>query len=207
MALASYSDLQAAIASEMDRTDINSFVPDFILQAEALFNHGADGIPALRCREMETIATLTPATGVVTLPADYLRHIRLVEAGSRSWPLDYVTPDAGDRLYPSRPGGISRHFTIIGNDLRLYPATDNDVELTYYAAIPALSDLNPTNWLLKKSPGLYLRATLMAGYEFVHDAGRMAAQAQMAQSLMAGLNHSDMVGKYARAGLQLRAAP
>lgn len=199
-----YAELQAAIAAHMDRSDLSSFIPDFIAQAESLFNYGADGIPALRCREMESVETLPIVDGAGAVPDDFLQFVRAVAGSGARWPLEYITPDAADRLYPSQPGGAARHCSIVGNTFRVYPGLTGDAELTYYAAIPALSDSLASNWLLAKAPSLYLRASLMAAYDFVRDQAATATQAQMAQSLMAGINRSDMVGRYARASLQLR---
>ena len=54
------------------------------------------------------------------------------------------------------------------------PTGDTDVVLTYYQKIPALSDTQTTNWLLTKSPDLYLYSTLLEAAPYLRDDDRMA---------------------------------
>lgn len=204
MSISTYAELQAAIASNIARSDLTAFIPDFIMLAENVLNYGSEEIEALRVREMETVSTVTMASGVGTVPTGFLQHIRAVEGTTSRRLLSYITPDAAEILYPTRSSGIPANFTIIGDSLYVFPLTDNSIEFTHYSAIPALSDSAPTNWLLTKAPGVYLRTSLLMAAEFIKDNEEMVKQAQMAKSLIAGLNRSDMVGKYARAGVTAR---
>lgn len=205
MALANYADLQQAVADNLARADLSTYIPDFVTMAENWLNYGSDDVPPLRCREMETVATLTPTNGVCTLPADYLQYQRVVEDLSSRRVLSYMTPDAAEVYYPERAAGMAEHFTIIGTDLYTFPLAQSDVELTYYAALPPLAS-NSTNWLLTKAPGLYLRAALVQAAEFIKDTDETVKQASLAKALIAGMNRSDVAGKFARAGLVMRGA-
>ena len=174
MAIANYSDLVTAIGDDLARSDLASFVPDFIMQAEQVFNHGSEAIDPLRVRDMETVVSLTPVSNVYTLPSDYLQYRKVTElAGSRR-PLDYMEPKATDEHYPLRTSGPSNHFTIIGDSLYTFPLSTNDAELVYYAAVPALTDSAPTNWLITKAPSLYLRMSLMFAASFIKDEAETA---------------------------------
>ena len=204
MAITNYSDLLTRVAENMARDDLTSYIPDFIMQAEQVFNHGSEAIAPLRIRDMETITSLSPTANVYTLPSDYLQYRRVVEEASPRRALEYIDPTGVDQHYPLRYAGPSNHFTIIGASLYSYPLSSNDVELTYYAAIPALTDSATTNWLITKAPSLYLRMTLMFAPEFVKDNEEVAKQAQMASALIDGMNRSNMMGNYARAGLTIR---
>lgn len=206
MAIATYAELQTAIADDLARSDLSSFIPDFITMAENVLNFGSDEIEPLRVREMETISTVTMISGVGTVPAGFLQLIRAVEGTSSRRLLNYITADAAEKLYPTRSAGVPASFSIIGSNLYVYPLTDNSVELTYYGAIPALSDSNTSNWLLTKAPGVYLRTSLVMANTFIRNVEQAGLQAQMAKSLIGGLNRSDMVGKYARAGVTTRGA-
>lgn len=203
MAITDYAGLQAAITDNLARVDLPAFAPDFIAQAEDWLNYGSSASEALRCREMEAVTSLTPVAGVVTLPADYLQYQRVVEKAGARRSLVYITPDMAEVLYPSRASGTASHFTIIGASLYTFPLAQNDIEITYYQAIPPLAS-NTSNWLLAKSPSVYLRAALVQAAEFIKDDAEAAKQAEMARSLIAGLNRSDMLGKFARAGVTLR---
>lgn len=206
MPITSYAELQTAIADNLARSDLASFAPDFITMAENVLNYGSEEIDPLRVREMETIATVTMASGVGAVPTRFLQQIRAVEGTSSRRLLTYITPDAAEKLYPTRSAGIPANYTIIGDNLYVYPLTDNSIEFTYYGAIPALSGSAPSNWLLAKSPSIYLRASLTMAAEFIKNDAEMAKQGAMAKALIGGLNRSDMVGKYARAGVTTRGA-
>lgn len=198
-----YTTLQAAIVENLARADLADLAPDFVQQAENWLNFGSEDSPPLRCREMEEVTSLTPTDGVCTLPDDYLQYGRVVETTNPRRPLTYITPDAAEALYPSRAAGLASHFTIIGSSLYTFPLASNDIELTYYKTIPPLAS-NTTNWLLTKAPSVYLRASLFYAAEFIKNDAEAAKQAQLARTLVAGLNKSDMLGKYARAGVTMR---
>lgn len=204
MAITDYATLVTAIGDNLARSDLASYIPDFIMQAEQVFNHGSESIDPLRVRDMETIASLSPTSNVYTLPSGYLQYRRVTEESSPRRPLEYIDPMGVDQLYPLRASGFSNHFTIIGSSLYTYPLSTNDVELVYYATIPALTSGATTNWLITKSPSLYLRMSLMFAYDFIKDNAEVAKQAQMAKALIDGMNRSGMMANYARAGLTIR---
>jgi hypothetical protein len=204
MAITDYASLVTAIGDDLARSDLTSYIPDFIMQAEQVFNHGSESIDPLRVRDMETIDSLSPTSNVYTLPDDYLQYRRVTEEASPRRPLDYIDPMGVDQLYPLRASGYSNHFTIIGNSLYTYPLSTNDVELVYYATIPALTSVATTNWLITKAPSLYFRMSLMFAASFIKNDGEIAKNAQMAKALIDGMNRSGMMANYARAGLTLR---
>jgi len=203
MTIATYTDLQQAVSNYLARTDLGPFIPDFITMAENFLNYGSESVSPLRTREMEALVSLVPVNGVVSLPADFLEPIRVSENASYKRTLDYITSDEAERRYPDGAAGCGEVFSIIGTSLYTYPLVSNNVNLVYYQAIPPLAS-NATNWLLTKSPGVYLRAALMQAADYIKDDGELTKQAQLAGALIAGLNHSDMMGKYRRAGLQMR---
>ena len=152
---------------------------------------------------MEAVVSLVPVNGVVSLPDDYLEALRVSENTSYKRTLNYITSDEAERLYPDGAAGLGTSYSIIGTSLYTYPLVSNNVNLVYYQAIPPLAS-NPTNWLLTKSPSLYLRASLMQAADYTKDDGELTKQAQLAGALIAGLNRSDMMGKYRRAGISMR---
>lgn len=201
MAITTYSELKSAIVNwYKDRSDLADFADEFIDLAEAYFNL------EIRTREMETVEDLTPTNNVCTLPTDYLEYKRVVELTSIRRPLEYITEDAADSLYPTRAAGLSGNFMIIGNELTALPLSTNDIELTYYQQIPALSDSNTTNWLLTRMPNLYLHACLMYAAEFTKDPGfngelqKHAALVDKYRELLTGLDNR---AKFANAGVTM----
>ncbi|TGP26090.1 hypothetical protein EN828_10450 [Mesorhizobium sp. M2D.F.Ca.ET.185.01.1.1] len=209
-AITDFASLQQAVTDNLARSDLASFAPDFIAMAENWLNYGADAIgpiPAvdpLRVKEMEATTTLTPTAGVAPLPSDYLQYIRVTDVTTQRATLKYLTPDQGQVWYPDGTGGQAEFFSIIGTNLKTWPITSDPVELVYYQAIPALSGSNTTNWLITKAPNLYLRAALVWAAEFIKNKDEMATQGALAASLLGGLNRSNMMGKYARAGITFR---
>lgn len=204
MAITNYSELLQAGSDAMARADLTAFFPDFVTMAENWLNYGSENVSPLRTKEMEATTSLVPTAGVVALPSDFLEWKRVSENTSYKRTLEYITPDEAERRYPDGAAGLGERFTIIGTSLYTYPLVSNNVNLVYYKAIPALTVSAPTNWLLTKAPGVYLRATLVQAYAFIKDATEMATQAQLASALIAGMNRSDMLGKYSRAGLTIR---
>jgi hypothetical protein len=196
--LATYSDLVTAITTDWPaRPDILANADQFIVLAEAIFNS------KLRMRQMETTATLTPVSNLCTLPTDYIEYKRVVEVASIRRPLDYITEDAADRLYPDRASGLACNFTILGTQLMAFPLSTNNIELTYYQKIPALSGSNTTNWLLTAHPNAYLHACLLYVGEYIKDAERISGESQFLQSYIDLMQSVDNRGKFGNAGVTL----
>lgn len=153
------------------------------------------------------VAGVSSPVASAPIPSDYLEYIRVTDNASWRGTLKYLTPDQAQRWYPNQStqaGGFAEFFSIVGSNLYIYPSTGNSIGLLYYQKIPALSSTNTTNWLLAKSPNLYLRATLAWAAEFIKDKDEMATQGALAASLAGAMNRSDILGKYARAGITFR---
>ncbi len=198
MAIATYTDLKSTIVTFFkNRSDIATNAGTLISLSEAFFN------VELRCREMEYVDTLTPVSNVCTLPTDYLEYKRVVEVASIRRKLEYITEDAVDDIYPTRTSGLSCHFTIVGNELTALPLSANDIELTYYRQIPALSDSNTTNWLLTRFPNLYLHSCLMYAAELTKDEEQFAKEALLARQMLSSIQGLDNRAKFGNAGMTI----
>jgi hypothetical protein len=178
---------------------LQPFAADFITLAEAYFNLN------LRVRQMETKVDLTPdGDGVCTLPTDYIEYKRVVELASIRRPLEYITEDADDEYYPTRSAGLACHFMILGDSLTALDISSNDIELTYYQAVPALSAQNTTNWLLAKLPNLYLHTCLMYAAEWLHEDSELARETAFVTRFVELLNSADNRAKFGNAGMTMR---
>lgn len=198
MSIGTYAELKAAFPTwYMEKSDLSTIADDLIDLSEAYFNK------VLRCRQMETSDDLTPTNNVCTLPSDYIEYKRVVELASRRRALEYIGEDAADLLYANRTSGLANHFMIVGSSLTALPLSSNDIELTYYQAIPALSDANTTNWLLTTMPNLYLHAGLMMAAEFYHDEAMLAKETALTARFVDILNEADNRGKFGNAGITL----
>ena len=197
MSITTYAELKTAIADWTARSDLTSYLDDFIDLFEAHANR------TLRCRQMETVTSLTPTSNVCTLPSDYIEYKRVVEDASTRRALEYITEDAADLLYPNRTAGLACHFMIYGSSLMALPLSSNDIELTYYQAVPALSGSNTTNWLLTASPNAYLHGCLRYVAEFIKDNDMLAKETALSQSYLEMLNAADNRAKFGNAGITI----
>jgi hypothetical protein len=155
MPLQTYSDLTAAIANWLQRSDLAALVPNFVQLFEACANR------RLRVRQQEATAALTPAGGVAALPADYLSWRRLTWTGNPRQELAYVEPSWLQAAYPDAPTDIPRVFTIEGSNILTMPLDPSNtaLELVYFQQVPSLA-ANSTNWLMSAHPDLYLFGAL-----------------------------------------------
>jgi hypothetical protein len=204
MAFSTYATLQTAIIANAMRTGDDEFedqVPDFITGAEQIFNYGmmlssaAEAIPPLRTSHMETRVTGTPnADGEITLPSDFLefRHI-LVNSSPIGIVTEVVSPDYAEMMYgSSTSSSYPKCVTITGDTLKTYPVSTSELELLYYATIPALSDGNTSNWLLEKAPLCYLWASLIQAEMYMKSTSDESMRyAIMLKGAVAGLNEAD----------------
>jgi hypothetical protein len=163
MAITTYTELKAAIASWLDRDDLTTEIVDFITLFEAVANR------RLRVRQMETSTTLTPSSGSASLPSDYLQWRRVTWTGSVRQELEYVHPSYLQALYPDTPSDTPTVFTIEGSTLKVRPTSTTGLEFDYWQKIPVLSSDNATNWLLTAHPDLYLFGSLVEAQMFTVD--------------------------------------
>lgn len=176
-----YSGLKASVADWLNRQDLTAVVPDFITLGEAQMNRN------LRVLQMETYLSGTSAvSGTWAVPADWLetRTLRLASPTAGQQILEYVGEEEWDRLEASGLTSTTRYYTIINGNFQVLPVPTSalDYNLRYYAKIPALGSFvagNPapvevtSNWLLTKSPDLYLYASLLAATPYLKDDDRI----------------------------------
>lgn len=193
MALANYSDLLAAVASWLNRTDLTATIPDFIKLAETEFNR------RLRTIEMEMRSSTALTTDSQALPADFL-GLRSIKIDSTT--LEYAPP--ADIFEDERTGGYPTRYTITDGAFFFRPApTSGTVKLDYYGSIPALTSTNTTNWLMTKHPDLYLFATCAQAEWFVVNDDRVDAWKARTDELIEQINAATQKERYG--GRRLRA--
>lgn len=206
MSIATYSDLQTAVASWLHRTDLTALIPDFIMLAEQRMNGDFDS----RSMEVRTTLTCTPGSTLtarlVALPTDMLemRRLSVVDADPAQV-LEYKSPDqlVADNSYlltASRPDS----FTVIGGNIELSPPPDQayPLELIYQQRIPPLSVSNTTNWVLANYPNAYLFGTLAASAPFTQDDERAVVFERKYQEAKVVINSIDW---YSGSTLRVRA--
>jgi hypothetical protein len=173
MALATYTDLQAAVASWLHRTDLTSVIPDFIALAESRISRD------LRIRKQVLSTTLATVAGTqtVALPSDLLEIENIgVSSSNPARQLHYITPEIMDEKFPNGYyTDIPTAYTILGDSLVLGPTPDAvyTLAIDYYQKLTALST-TPTNWLLTNHPGIYLWGALAEAAPWIADEQQIA---------------------------------
>jgi hypothetical protein len=162
MALSNYTELQASVASWMNRTDLATQIPDFIAIAESRIN------AEVRLREAVTASTLTTVSGnqEITLPTDWCEF---VSVSINDVPLEYYPANTIRERATESSAGAPMMYSVEGDSMLLSPTpgdTVYTVDIKYYAKIPALT-ASATNWLLTKYPMIYLYGALVSGYQFL----------------------------------------
>jgi hypothetical protein len=183
MDLLTYDGLLAATPDYLNRADIDAQVPTFVSLATAQFNR------ELRLRDMMVRANTTSSNENVELPTDFLEHYSLtVLGGTSGWPLRYMSEKESNDIKAGNhgTGGQPTGYTVIGNMIELVPAPGGDVDLrmVYYARIPELSATNQSNWLLAKSPDLYLYSTLLNAEPYLLNDARLPLWAQLRTAIV-----------------------
>lgn len=193
MSLGTYPDLQNQIANWLARDDLTAYIPDFI----RLFECAA--MRRLKVRPQETSTTLTPTSGVATLPTDYLGHRRVTWTGSNRAELTYVAPPLLQFYYPSQPAGTPSIFTIEGSSIKVMPSDDTSLEFDYYARTAALS--SALNWLYSNHPDAYLFGSLAEANAFNKDvdpAGLWKARRDEVLDEISKLDFNERQGMFVR---------
>lgn len=151
MALANYGELVEELESFLNRTDLTPRIPTFIALFEARMNR------ILRVPDMEATSYAPATEERIDLPADFL-SLRELRVDGYSIP-PFAPQDLHETFRTS--SGMVQGYSIQGLELLLLPApSDSEVRISYYQRIPALTESNPTNWLLTKHPDAYLYGVL-----------------------------------------------
>lgn len=180
--ITTYTELQEAVASWLNRTDLSSRIPDFIANAEARLNK------RVRHRDMETSSAVTfDADGEASLPTGYVEARMLeVDTTPKVRP-EFVEPDSSEFLFRFRPFSVPQYFTVFADTLKVQPAQNVTGTFSYFEKIPALTDAAPGNWLLTRSPEAYLYASLVEAATFLRDNEALQTYATLLEAAVSEL--------------------
>lgn len=195
MTIANYSDLKAAVARWMNRTDLDTQVPDFITIAESRI--------ALTVRSWQMIKSM-PLTQIagqsgVALPTDWLEWNRVALHGQND-PLEYTDYPyfqsllaQGDIAHCGKYTMDSGMLMVVG--LIATGAPSVQIDVSYYARIKPLDDTNNANWLLTAHPEVYLYGAAVSGWQYVLDEQRAAANDGLFAAATAAVNADALKAK------------
>ena len=188
MALGTYSDLVTAVGTWLNRTDLASYIPDFIALAEERIYRN------LRVKAMETALSETIASGVIAVPSDYIELKSAYVDGSPACFLERASVEDIYTKYPDRsaegkPAYIAREGSnfIFGP----YPDSAYTIKGIYYARLAALSATNTTNWLTTNAPSLVLFGALCEAAPFLKDDQRIIVWEQKFLAQLGDANRAD----------------
>lgn len=168
MAISTYTELKAAVADWLDRTDLTTQIVDAIALAEAII------FREMKLRIAETTATGTTTSATITLPAGLARIERLeIVSDGVKYTLDYTSPNGIEALTQST--GLPSRYTVENGAIRIIraPSASYTYTLFYIPSFVALS-VSPTNWVLTNAPDVYLYGTLIQMGLFTKDDAMVA---------------------------------
>lgn len=186
MALATYTNLLAAVATHLGRSDLTSVIPDFVTLAQARINR------QVRAKSMETKSTsITIDAEYEDVPADFLEV--------KSFYFTSTTPRAvlqylpADSMLNYTTSGQPKFFTVVGGQFRFAPVPTGSytATLVYYAKPATLAaSSQETNSLFPANADLYLYATLLEAEAFIQDDPRLAVWKSAYDEALAYINRA-----------------
>lgn len=203
MSISTFAELKTAIADTLNRDDLTSAIPNFIVSAEAEMNR------IVRHWRMEGRSTAEIDTQYSAIPADFLEPIRFYLTGSGTSPLELISQnDLLDRKARAQnTSGKPAFYALTAGELEVYPVPDStyDAELYYYKRVTALSDSNTTNWLLTNHPDCYLYGSLIHSAPYLKEDNRIQVWMALFQSAVASINMESEKAKWGGTGLRIKA--
>jgi hypothetical protein len=200
--IATYAELQTAIADFLNREDLTAVIPTFIRLAEARMDRD------LRHWRQEQRSNADLDAQYSALPTDFLQPIRLQILSGPSGEVAPISTAQMLQLRGDRADLVGRptNYAITGGSIELYPTPDDTYasSLVYYGRTPALSVSNTANWLLTEAPDAYLYGSLVHAAPYLKDDQRAVVWESLFKLSLDTLNSSSEDAKYGGTGLRMR---
>lgn len=185
MSISTFAELKSAAADWLNRSDLTSVIPNFIVLAEARLKRDP------RVRRLENHGALSVDAEEETLPTDLLSLEALYHDGTTYYGPIEIVPQEVLALKKAQYGnsGAPRFAAVVEGSLILAPVPDSTYSLTlsYWQGITALSDANTSNWLLTSHPDVYLYATLVESAPYLKDDARATTWAALLEERLEGM--------------------
>lgn len=152
---------------------------------------------------MQTAVTGAIASNVITLPSDFRQVQSLRVASGSTYAEIYPLPPErlADTLTTSFPVG----YVVVGDEIKTIGGSGSeDYAMTYFAAVPALSESAPgeatdQNWLILREPGLYLYGALIEASPYLGDDQRTVVWAAQFKAILDSMQTEDDSARYGNA--------
>lgn len=205
MALTTYALLKTTIANYLNRTDLTSYLGDFITLTESRMNR------ELRVREMvntDTTTTTVSGTQSYSLPSGFLEASAVIYQSNPYRTLRFMANGDFYRQYNvTQTSGLPTFFTIVGENILLGVAPDSaqTLQIDFYKTLTALSESNTTNTILTNYPELYLYGALAESSPFLMQDERLDTWARLYKEALKNANLSSEKGSITSSPMQMSA--
>lgn len=174
--ITSYSTLQTAVADYLARSDLTTFIPNFIQNCENKLYR------TLNLRNEETALSVTIASNVAAVPTGFKAMKYCYIDGSPIKPLTWVTLTELYRDYPVR-GSVAGVPTVITREATNFifgPQATNGTTLKgiYYKKLDPLRTTDGS-WYVTNAPELLLYGSLVEAAPFIQDDAAVARWSQL----------------------------
>jgi len=183
VSITTYSELKTAVANWINRDDLTTVIPDFISLAEARIARD------LRHWKHGKRVTTDVDERYENLPNDFIeiRQIQHTAGGA----ISSISSVEMEKLRgASDVAGKPKYTRLTADQIEFYPTPDTsyNISMLYYGRIPALSDAEPDNWLLRDAPDVFLYGALLQSAPYLVDDARVQVWAGLYQSGIEALN-------------------
>jgi len=198
MALSNYTELQAAIRTELDFSTggiADAAIVDAIKRCESKVNRRTK----LREAEQLSFATLTSSSRYLAVPVNMLELLNLriklaSEADTEYDEVTYVGPERLHEYYSTGSDSGEWYYTLRDQlEFCRVPVSDHTVMMHYIKMWSIATD--STNWLLTNFPDVYLYGSLMECEAHLKNDARMPIWKSLFDEGMADLNSLDNKGR------------
>lgn len=190
-----YTGLKASIADFLNRADLTSVIPDFIVLAEGAMRR------RLRTRRATGRSDATLSSQYIAVPSDFGGPRAIVLTGtSPKALLKYVEPSEFFELQDTTYTSVDQPkcYSVIGEELAFLPSPDASytIEMTYWKGLAALTVSNTSNWMLTDNPDAYLYGSLLQSAPYLMDDDRIAMWGMLFTAIMDDIKIDDEQANY-----------
>lgn len=200
MSIATYDDLKTTVADFLNRDDLTSVIDTFIDLTEADINR------KVRHWRMENRASASVTTRYSAIPTDFLEPIRL-HMEKDHVPLENVSSYKMQELRQAGNdvAGTPKYYAITQGEIELYPSPNValDLEMYYYARVPALNSVTTTNVILEYHPDIYLYGTLTHSAPYLAEDARTSVWASLYANALESARTESEKAKHSGSGLRM----